>query len=137
MTFQEWMGSYFSACFSVFVGLTIRDAITNRTSAQEDGDAPLPLWLSAVFIVGGLAAIVLGGNLVVENASKNRRFLWSQPDPHRTYHCGYGNLTAGACNLHCCLQKRGKTGWLLAMSLAPIFFNILMVLGVFFCHQPD
>ncbi len=38
--------------------------------AEEDDDGKiLPLWKSLLFIVGGVAAIILGGNLVVDGAS--------------------------------------------------------------------
>jgi K+-dependent Na+/Ca+ exchanger related-protein len=55
--------------FAVFLTLTIRDALINRVEAEEEA-AVLPPLRCVVYIVGGLAAIVWGGDLVVDSASE-------------------------------------------------------------------
>lgn len=55
--------------FAVFLTLTIRDAMINRVEAEEEA-AVLPPLRCVVYIVGGLAAIVWGGDLVVDSASE-------------------------------------------------------------------
>ena len=55
--------------FVVFLVLTVRDALINRVEAQEEFKA-LPPLRCAVYIVGGIAAIVWGGDLVVKSASE-------------------------------------------------------------------
>lgn len=55
----------------IFVGYIlwlVRDAMKNRTE-EDDSEKKKPLWLCLVLIVGGLAAIIFGGDIVVNNAS--------------------------------------------------------------------
>ena len=55
----------------IFVGYIlwlVRDAMKNRTE-ETDNEKKKPLWLCLIFIVGGLAAIIFGGDIVVDNAS--------------------------------------------------------------------
>ncbi len=114
--------------FSVFVGLTIRDAIINRTPAQEEGDTPLPLWLSAIFIVGGLAAIVWGGNLVVENASKiAASFGLSETLIGLTIVAMGTSLPELVTSI--VASRKGENGLALGNVIGSNIFNILLVLG--------
>lgn len=55
--------------FAVFMVLTVRDALDNRTEEEEEYKVLSPV-RCAVYIVGGLAAIVKGGDLVVDCASE-------------------------------------------------------------------
>lgn len=59
----------------LFVGFILwmianaRKASRQAETADEDTTAILPVWKCILFIIGGAAAIVLGGNLVVNSAS--------------------------------------------------------------------
>ena len=55
--------------FAVFVAMTVRDALTNRIEEEEEYKSITPL-RCAIYIVGGLTAIVCGGDLVVECAKE-------------------------------------------------------------------
>lgn len=55
--------------FGGFVAVSVRDALGNRTPAGENYELLSPL-KSLVFIVVGLCAIIFGGNLVVDAATK-------------------------------------------------------------------
>lgn len=53
--------------FAIFVALTIRDALNNRTDNNEE--VKKMSWLKCIiYIVGGLMAIVYGGDLVVDSS---------------------------------------------------------------------
>lgn len=53
--------------FAIFVALTIRDALNNRTENNEE--VKKMSWLKCIiYIVGGLIAIVYGGDLVVDSS---------------------------------------------------------------------
>ena len=54
--------------FVGFVVYMVVSALKNRTEAEENVKV-LPMWLSLIYIAGGMAAIVFGGDKVVENAS--------------------------------------------------------------------
>lgn len=49
---------------------TVMSALKNKPAEEEEKEEkPFKAWKCALFIVGGIAAIVLGGNIVVDNAS--------------------------------------------------------------------
>lgn len=50
-----------------YIALTVRSALKNRTEGEEV--KTLSPILSVIYIIGGLAAIIWGGQLVVDNAS--------------------------------------------------------------------
>lgn len=54
--------------FIAFVVYMVASALKNRTEVEEDVKV-LPMWLSLLYIVGGIVAIVWGGDLVVDSAS--------------------------------------------------------------------
>lgn len=55
------------ALFASYLFLTIRKAVKNKT-AEEDSGKKLSAVKSIIFIVIGLAAVVIGGDMVVDNA---------------------------------------------------------------------
>ena len=56
--------------FAFFLFYTIKSALANRTVVEGEDYKILPAWLSVIYIVGGLIAIMLGGNMVVKGATK-------------------------------------------------------------------
>lgn len=58
--------------FVAFVASTVRDALRSRRERQDDAEdfKPLHPVTSILYIVGGLAGIVIGGDLVVQSASQ-------------------------------------------------------------------
>lgn len=55
------------ALFASYLFLTIRKAVKNKTAEEDDGKK-LSAVKSIIFIVIGLAAVVIGGDMVVDNA---------------------------------------------------------------------
>ena len=66
-------GGILLACFVVFLLWMIFSALKARKqsadSAAEEDQKILPVWKCILFIIGGAAAIVFGGNFVVDSAS--------------------------------------------------------------------
>ena len=56
--------------FAFFLFYTIKSALASRTVVEGEDYKILPAWLSVIYIVGGLIAIMLGGNMVVKGATK-------------------------------------------------------------------
>lgn len=55
--------------FSGFMFLTVRRTVQNKDAIQEEsGVKPRKVWLAIVMIIGGLAGLVWGGNLIVESS---------------------------------------------------------------------
>lgn len=58
-------------CFILYLTVIVLAALRNKTTADEDAEIKqIPMWLSLIYIVGGLIGIVYGGDMVVENATK-------------------------------------------------------------------
>lgn len=116
------------ALFAAFTGLTIRDALINRTASSEKVTA-LPLWLCAIYVIGGLAAIVWGGNLVVENASAiARSFGLSQNLIGLTIVALGTSLPELVTSV--VASRKGENGLAFGNVVGSNIFNILMVLGL-------
>lgn len=60
-------GVTFLVCMAAYLILVVTSAIRNRETADEEIKTLSPL-VSAVYIIGGIAAIIWGGDLVVDNA---------------------------------------------------------------------
>ena len=55
--------------FVAYIAMLIIQARKNR-SQEEEASAPMPIWKCALLIIIGLACIIIGGELVVDNAKK-------------------------------------------------------------------
>lgn len=114
--------------FAVFVGATIRDALVNRTLGGGDYELLSPV-KCVVFIIGGLAAVILGGNLVVDNASKIAySFGLSQNLIGLTIVAMGTSLPELVTSVMA--ARKGERGIALGNVIGSNIFNILMVLGL-------
>ena len=72
-TLSRWNGLVLLAMFAYFMFKTVKNTLASRAAggpaAEEEEIKVLSPFLSVVFILGGLVAIVIGGNLVVDSAS--------------------------------------------------------------------
>ena len=55
--------------FAYFIVKLVKKALNERTEAQEEGESLSPIRIF-IYIAGGIAAIVFGGDIVVDSASK-------------------------------------------------------------------
>lgn len=114
--------------FVIFMVLTVRDALLNRTSGQEEFQVLSPL-RSVVYIVGGLAAIVWGGDLVVDSASQIAlSFGLSQTLVGLTVVALGTSLPELVTSV--VASRKGENGLALGNVIGSNIFNILMVLGL-------
>ena len=114
--------------FVVFLILTVRDALINRVQAQEEFKA-LPPLKCAVYIVGGIAAIIWGGDLVVDSASKIAlSFGLSQTLVGLTVVALGTSLPELVTSV--VASRKGENGLALGNVIGSNIFNILMVLGL-------
>lgn len=114
--------------FVAFMVLTVRDALANRVEAQEEFKA-LPPVRCAVYIVGGIAAIVWGGDLVVDCASKIAlSFGLSQTLVGMTVVALGTSLPELVTSV--VASRKGENGLALGNVIGSNIFNILMVLGL-------
>lgn len=113
--------------FVVFLLLTIRDALANRITSTE-GITALPVYLAVLFIGGGLAAIVWGGNLVVNNAKAiAQSFGLSQTLVGLTIVALGTSLPELVTSI--VASRKGENGLAVGNVIGSNIFNLLLVLG--------
>ena len=61
--------------FAIFFGYTLAIAHNKTDDADEEGIKSMPVWRSALYIVGGLAGLIYGGQLFVDGSSAIARNL--------------------------------------------------------------
>ena len=99
--------------FVGFLVLTVRDARANRIEEDEEIRVLSPL-ISVIYIVGGLAAIVGGGNMVVDSA--------------KDIALSFG-LSQTLVGLTVVASRKGENGLALGNVIGSNIFNVLMVLA--------
>ncbi len=120
--------------FAVFMVQTVRDAMANRTEEDEEYKT-LPPLRCAVYIVGGLAAIVWGGDLVVDSA---RRIALSFGLSETLVGLTVVALGTSLPELVTSVvaSRKGENGLALGNVIGSNMFNILMVLAVSAAVKP-
>ena len=120
--------------FAVFVAMTVRDALTNRIEEEEEYKSTTPL-RCAICIVGGLTAIVCGGDLVVECAKEIALALgMSQTLVGLTVVALGTSLPELVTSV--VASRKGENGLALGNVIGSNIFNILMVLGASAAVKP-
>lgn len=120
--------------FAVFMILTVRDALINRIQAEETADT-LPPALCLIYIIGGMAAIVWGGDLVVNCASEIAlAFGLSQTLVGLTVVALGTSLPELVTSV--VASRKGENGLALGNVIGSNIFNILMVLAVSAAVKP-
>lgn len=120
--------------FAVFMFLTIRDALNNRVEAEEEYEMLSPV-RCLVYIVGGVAAIVYGGNLVVDSASAiAQSFGLSQTLIGLTIVALGTSLPELVTSI--VASRKGENGLALGNVIGSNIFNILMVLALSSAVKP-
>lgn len=117
--------------FGMFLYSTVKTALAARKENDEDTDeykvlSPLK---SAVYIIGGLAGIVWGGDLVVESASAIAlTFGWSQTFIGLTIVAIGTSLPELVTSV--VAAKKGETDLAVGNVVGSNIFNVLLILGV-------
>lgn len=120
--------------FAAFVGMTVRDALRNRVESDEEFKTLSPV-RCLVYIVGGLAAIVWGGDLVVDCASEIAlSFGLSQTLVGLTVVALGTSLPELVTSV--VASRKGENGLALGNVIGSNIFNILMVLGLSAAVKP-
>ncbi len=120
--------------FVGFVTMTVRDALNNRVEAEEEIKALSPI-RTVVYIVGGIAAIVLGGDLVVDSASEIAlSFGLSQTLIGLTIVALGTSLPELVTSV--VASRKGENGLALGNVIGSNIFNILMVLAASAAVKP-
>jgi len=120
-------GLFLLAGFVIYLFFVIRDALKNRTQGDEVKLMSVPK--SLLFMIIGLAAIIGGGNLVVNNASLIAQALgMSQTLVGLTIVAIGTSLPELVTSF--VATKKGDTGIALGNAIGSNIFNILFILGI-------
>ena len=109
-----------------YILVLIKSALKNRT--EEDEIKPLPWWKCALYIVFGVAAIILGGNFVVSSSTKIATSLGMSENLVGLTIVAIGTSLPELVT-SVVATKKGETGLALGNAVGSCIFNILFILG--------
>ena len=127
-TLFRWNGLVLIAAFILYLLYTIHIAKKNRLQAEEEIELLTP-FQCAVYIVGGIIAIILGGQLVVDSAEKLAlAFGMSETLVGLTIVAIGTSLPELVTSV--VAAKKGENGMAAGNVVGSNIFNLLLILGV-------
>lgn len=116
--------------FALFMVYIVRSALNNRIEAGENEfGRNLPMWRSLLYIFGGLAAIIWGGDLVVEAATViAAAFGMSENLIGLTIVAVGTSLPELVTSV--VAARKGESDLALGNAVGSNIFNIMMILGI-------
>lgn len=112
-----------------YVAFVVLSALKNRESQHTEGVRKLSPVVSVLFIVGGLAAIIGGGQLVVKNATAIATALgWSESFIGLTIVAIGTSLPELVTSV--VAARKGESGLALGNVIGSNLFNLLFILGL-------
>lgn len=123
-----WNGLLLIVCFVAYLLFTIHIAKKNRVVGEYQQE-PLPIWKSTLFIVGGLVAIIIGGQLVVNSArALALSFGMSETLVGLTVVAIGTSLPELVTSV--VASAKGQNGMAIGNVVGSNIFNLLLILGV-------
>lgn len=126
-TIFRWQGLLLLAAMVVYLFIVIRAALANRT--EEADEKPLSPVLSIVYIVGGLAAIVFGGDMVVDNACLIAE-AWGMSQTLIGLTIVAMGTSLPELVTSVVAARKGENGLALGNVIGSNIFNILFIMGI-------
>lgn len=114
--------------FAIFMGYTFAISSGNKDEGQEEEIRRLPMWHSILYIIGGLAGLIFGGQWFVEGAGNIARGLGvSESIIGLTLVAGGTSLPELATSIVAALKKNPEIA--IGNVIGSNLFNIFFVLG--------
>ncbi len=110
-----------------YIVFVVRSALKNRV--EGDDVKILPIWLSIIYIIGGVAAIIFGGDMVVDNASKIAESLGMSKTLVGLTIVAIGTSLPELVT-SVVAAKKGNSGIAMGNAIGSCIFNILFILGI-------
>lgn len=126
LTMSQWEGLILTIGIILYVIVMVRSAINNR--AEEEPIKQLSLPKSLVFIAIGLAAVIVGGDLVVDNATLIAR-SWGVSDNFIALTIVAIGTSLPELMTSVVASRKGQSGLALGNAIGSNISNILFVLG--------
>ena len=123
-------GLSLAAFFCVYLSIAYRIAVRDRKSAQEESQAEeMSVWKILLLIVAGIAALVVGGRVLVDNAAAvAREWGISESVIGMTILAGGTSLPELATSV--VAARKGSFGLALGNVIGSNIFNIGFVIGL-------
>lgn len=116
--------------FAFFLFYTVFFALRSRSAAYEDdGEKAMKLWQSLIYLAIGLAAIILGGDLVVDNAS-SLAVAWGMDEILVGLTIVALGTSLPELVTSVVASRKGENDIAIGNVVGSNIFNILMVLGI-------
>lgn len=112
--------------FVAYIAMLIIQARKDRQ--QEEAAVPMPIWKCILLIIVGLACIIIGGELVVDNAKKIAAAGMSETLIGLTIVAIGTSLPELVTSI--VASKKGENGLAVGNVVGSNIFNILFILGV-------
>ena len=123
---SRWDGFILVAVFLLYMGQSFRQGAGEEAPAPED--KPKKLWLAILLILGGITALILGGNLFVNSATHIARALGvSDKFIAITILAGGTSMPELATCIAAAVKKKGQLA--LGNIIGSNIFNVLLILG--------
>lgn len=124
-----WEALLLVALLIGYISWTVVSAMKSRTSADEMPGKPFIWWKCALFIVGGVAGIVFGGDLVVNHASSLGGAIGMSDSLVGLTICAVGtSLPELVTSITAC--KKGEKDMAIGNVVGSNILNVLCILGV-------
>ncbi len=112
-----------------YVLFVVLKAVKEREHNEDEEIKKIPVWLSIILIIIGLAMIIFGGDLVVDKASAIAKELgWSETFIGLTIVAIGTSLPELVTSI--VAAKKGESGLALGNVIGSNIFNILFILGL-------
>ena len=127
LTIARYEGIILLAGIITYIFVLVRSAL--KSGAEDEGLKIIPIWLSIIYIIGGAAAIIFGGDLVVDNASLiAENFGMSKTLVGLTIVAIGTSLPELVTSV--VAAKKGNSGIAIGNAVGSSIFNILFILGI-------
>ncbi|MBO6141555.1 MAG: calcium/sodium antiporter [Ruminococcus sp.] len=127
LTVARYEGIILLAGIVTYIAVLVRSALKNNV--EDEGLKIIPIWLSIIYIIGGAAAIIFGGDLVVDNASKiAEAFGMSKTLVGLTIVAIGTSLPELVTSI--VAARKGNSGIAIGNAVGSSIFNILFILGI-------
>ncbi len=123
----RWNGLVLIALFILYLIYTI--VVAKKNKMEEEEGEPVVLWKSILFIILGLAAIVIGGQMVV-NGAKALAFAWGMSETLIGLTIVAIGTSLPELVTSIVASSKGQNGMAVGNVVGSNIFNLLLILGV-------
>lgn len=113
----------------VYLFFVVRSALKSRKNAEEESEKKLTIPMTILFIVGGVLAIIWGGDLVVDNAQRIALSFGMSPMLVGLTIVALGTSLPELVT-SIVASRKGESGLALGNAVGSCIFNILFILGI-------